>query len=114
VIVILSGAGDSQMRITCGVEGPLSASMMQVIEARIGILRFAFSMYRTKRKKKEDMDFQINGNTYFVNLAESEGWQVLVSTPTGARSIPVYDDAPDIDDELTIVVQDERKRRIVN
>jgi hypothetical protein len=59
------------------------------------------------------MDFQINGNTYFVNLAESEGWQVLVSTPTGARSIPVYDDALD-SDELTIVVEDERKRRIVN
>ncbi|HTC46869.1 MAG TPA: hypothetical protein VK722_06085 [Candidatus Aquilonibacter sp.] len=59
------------------------------------------------------MDFQINGNTYFVNLAESEGWQVLVSTPTGARSIPVYDDAID-SDELTIVVEDERKRRILN
>jgi hypothetical protein len=62
---------------------------------------------------KEKMDFQINGNTYFVNLAENEGWQVFVSTPNGARLLPVYDDAPDAD-ELTVVVEDERKRRIVN
>jgi len=59
------------------------------------------------------MDFEINGDTYFVNLAENRGWEVLVSTPTGARAIPVYDDAPDAD-ELTIVVEDERKRRIPN
>jgi hypothetical protein len=59
------------------------------------------------------MDFQINGDTYFVDLAENHGWEVLVSTPTGARSIPVYDDASDFE-ELTVVVQDERKRRILN
>jgi len=59
------------------------------------------------------MDFEINGDTYFVNLAENRGWEVLVSTPTGARAIPVYDDAPDTDD-VTIVVEDERKRRIPN
>ncbi|MGD0990133.1 MAG: hypothetical protein ABR874_20165 [Candidatus Sulfotelmatobacter sp.] len=59
------------------------------------------------------MDFEINGDTYFVDLAENAGWEVFVSTPTGARSIPVYDDAPD-DEDFTIVVQDERKRRIVN
>jgi hypothetical protein len=59
------------------------------------------------------MDFEINGDTYFVNLAENRGWEVLVSTPTGARVIPVYDDAPDTDD-VAIVVEDERKRRIPN
>ncbi len=59
------------------------------------------------------MDFEINGDTYFVNLAENRGWEVLVSTPAGARAIPVYDDAPDTDD-VTIVVEDERKRRIPN
>jgi hypothetical protein len=59
------------------------------------------------------MDIEINGNTYFVNLAETEGWQVLVSTATGSRAIPVYDDAFELDD-LTLVVEDERKRRIVN
>jgi hypothetical protein len=59
------------------------------------------------------MDFEVNGNTYFVDLGEERGWQVFVSTPSGARTIPVYDDAPDTDD-ITIVVQDERKRKIVN
>ena len=59
------------------------------------------------------MDFQINGDTYFIDLAENHGRQVLVSTPSGARTIPVYDDALDTD-ELTLVVDDERKRRIVN
>ena len=59
------------------------------------------------------MDFEINGETYFVNLGESRGWEVLVSTPTGARTIPVYDDASDAED-VTLVVEDERKRRIPN
>jgi hypothetical protein len=59
------------------------------------------------------MDFEVNGNTYFVDLGEERGGQVFVSTPSGARTIPVYDDAPDTDD-ITIVVQDERKRKIVN
>ena len=60
------------------------------------------------------MDFQINGETYFVDLAENERrWEVMVSTPTGARSIPVYEDAPDFE-RLTIVVEDEKKRRIPN
>ena len=59
------------------------------------------------------MDFEVNGNTYFVDLGENRGWQVLVSTPNGARAIPVYEDALDTDD-VTVVVQDERKRKIVN
>jgi hypothetical protein len=60
------------------------------------------------------MDFELNGNTYFVDVADEQGWQVFVSTPNGSRSIPVYEDALDIGDELTVVVQDERKRKIVN
>jgi hypothetical protein len=60
------------------------------------------------------MDFELNGNTYFVNLAEERGWQVFVSTPNGARSIPVYEDALETSDELTVVIEDERKRQIVN
>jgi hypothetical protein len=59
------------------------------------------------------MDFELNGNTYFVDLADERGWEVLVSTPNGARSIPVYDDGIESDD-ITIVVQDERKRKILN
>jgi hypothetical protein len=59
------------------------------------------------------MDFELNGNTYFVDLADERGWEVLVSTPNGARSIPVYDDGIESND-ITIVVQDERKRKILN
>jgi hypothetical protein len=59
------------------------------------------------------MDFEINGDTYFVNLAENHGWEVMLSTPTGARNIPVYDDVLDADDTI-VVFEDERKRRIPN
>jgi hypothetical protein len=41
------------------------------------------------------MDFQINEETYILRLAEDEQrWQFFVTTPTGARRIPVYVDAP--------------------
>ena len=64
---------------------------------------------------ENDVDFQINGETYFVNLAESgPGWEVLVATANGARAIPVYEDAPELADEPTIVVEDRRKRRMPN
>ena len=68
---------------------------------------------RTKREHTNEMDFEVNGETYFVNLGENRGWEVCVSTPTGARTIPVYEDAPD-DEDVTFVVEDERKRRIPN
>jgi len=55
------------------------------------------------------MDFQVNEQTYFLTLAEDEQmWQVFVSTPTGARSIPVYVDAPE--SESLVVVQEEKHR----
>ena len=59
------------------------------------------------------MDFQVNGDTYFVDLAENAWrWEVLVSTPTGARPIPVYVDAPLRGTDRGR--EDERKRQIVN
>jgi hypothetical protein len=58
------------------------------------------------------MDFQVNEQTYFLTLADDERlWQVFVSTPEGARRIPVYVDAPEF--ESPVVVQEE-KRRIPN
>jgi hypothetical protein len=55
------------------------------------------------------VDFQVNGETYFLSLAEDERrWLVFVSTPTGARPVPVYEDAPDFED-LTVVVDKERR-----
>ena len=60
------------------------------------------------------MDFQINGETYFVDLAEDFGWQVFVATPEGPRAVPVYEDAAEFDDDVPVLVEDKRRRRILN
>jgi hypothetical protein len=55
------------------------------------------------------MDFQVNEQTYFLSLAEDDKqWLVFVSTPTGARPIPVYVDGPDC--EPLVVLQEEKQR----
>jgi len=60
------------------------------------------------------LDFQVNGETYFVTLGEKEReWLVFVDTPTGARQVPVYDDASEFGD-ANIVVEDGRARKLVN
>jgi hypothetical protein len=62
----------------------------------------------------DEVDFQVNGETYFVSLGDNEGeWVVLVSSPAGTRSVPVYADAPEFED-LTIVVEDKERRKVVN
>jgi len=59
------------------------------------------------------MDFQVNGETYFLSLAENERrWLVFVSTDTGARPVPVYEDVPEF--KSFAVVEDKKKRRIPN
>jgi hypothetical protein len=65
------------------------------------------------------MDFQVNDQTYFVSLGEYPGdWEVFVATPNGARAIPVYNDAADSEDsdidDSAILVEDKRRRKIVN
>ena len=62
------------------------------------------------------LDFQVNNETYFLDLAENERqWLVFVDTPNGPRSIPVYDDAPSLQDEdVKVVVEDNQRRKIVN
>jgi hypothetical protein len=58
------------------------------------------------------MDFQVHEETYFLNLAEDENrWEVLVATPTGAREVPVYVDAPKLG---PLVVLQEEKHRMPN
>jgi hypothetical protein len=58
------------------------------------------------------MDFQVNDQTYFLSLAEDDKrWQVFVSTPSGALSIPVYVDAPAAG---PLVMLQEEKHRIPN
>ena len=63
-----------------------------------------------------ELDFQVNNETYFLDLAENERqWLVFVDTPNGPRSIPVYEDAPSLQDEdVKVVVEDNQRRKIVN
>jgi hypothetical protein len=58
------------------------------------------------------MDFQVHEQTYFLSLAEDERqWEVFVSTPTGARPVPVYVDAAR---SVSLVVLQEEKQRMPN
>jgi hypothetical protein len=60
------------------------------------------------------MDFQVNEQTYFLSLAEDEkNWLVFVSTPEGARPIPVYVDAAE-SESLVVIQEEKEKRRIPN
>ncbi len=62
----------------------------------------------------DKMDFQVNGETYFLSLAENERqWVVFVETAEGSRPVPVYVDGAEAED-LTVVVEDKERRRIVN
>jgi len=63
---------------------------------------------------RSEVDFQVNGETYFLSLAEdARRWLVFVSTETGARAIPVYEDGIDSED-LHAVVEDKERRKILN
>ena len=63
---------------------------------------------------ENQLDFQVNDETYFLSLAENERqWLVLVETPTGTRHIPVYVDEAWFE-ESTLVVEDKDRRKIVN
>jgi hypothetical protein len=73
---------------------------------------FGYDIFGFLEKLK--MDFQVNEQTYFLSLAEdAKQWEVFVSTPAGAMSIPVYVDAAE--SESVVVIQEEKaKRRLVN
>jgi len=61
------------------------------------------------------MDFEVNDQTYFLDLSEDERqWLVFAQTPTGVRRIPVYVDLPATDDDLPVLVEDKHGRKIVN
>ena len=61
------------------------------------------------------MDFQVNGETYFLSLAEDERrWLVFVEGATGTRRVPVYVDGADFDEDLKVVVDDKERRKILN
>lgn len=62
----------------------------------------------------EDVDFQVNEQTYFLDLSEdARQWLVMVETPTGTRRIPVYVDESASDDG-PVLVEDGKRREIVN
>lgn len=61
-----------------------------------------------------EVDFQVNGETYFLSLAEDERrWLVLVESATGTRDVPVYVDGSEFED-LKLVVEDKERRKILN
>ena len=65
-------------------------------------------------KGEFELDFQVNNETYFIDIADEEGkWLVFAETPTGVRRIPVYVDAPMAED-LPVLVEDSKGRKIVN
>jgi hypothetical protein len=60
------------------------------------------------------MNFEVNGETYFLTLGENEGqWLVYVSTPDGPRPVPVYEDVSEFSD-LNLVLQDRKRWSLVN
>ena len=60
------------------------------------------------------VEFQVNGETYFLSLADDERrWLVFVDTDRGAQPVPVYVDAPEFDD-FKVVVEDKERRKILN
>jgi hypothetical protein len=60
------------------------------------------------------LNFQVNDQTYFLDLAEdAREWLVFIDTPNGPRPVPVYEDAGPFED-VRVVVEDKDKRKIVN
>jgi len=50
---------------------------------------------RYRFKGEEKLQFEVNGQDYFLNFAEDEAyWYVLVPSLTGVQRIPVYVDSP--------------------
>ena len=66
----------------------------------------------------DKLDFQVNNETYYLGLADDERqWLLFVETPNGTRRIPVYEDAAASDDgdaDVKVVIEDKRRRKLVN
>jgi len=61
-----------------------------------------------------EVDFQVNGETYFLSLAEDERrWLLFVEGATGTRDVPVYEDTAESED-VKVVVDDKERRKILN
>jgi len=76
-------------------------------------LRMTLSYDGTNLEEIE-VDFQVNGETYFLSLAEDEQrWLLFVESAAGTRDVPVYVDEAESED-LKVVVEDKERRKIVN
>jgi hypothetical protein len=65
-------------------------------------------------QRGDEVDFQVNGETYFLSLAEDEQrWLVFVESAAGTRAVPVYEDGPEFED-MKVVVEDKERRKILN
>ena len=54
---------------------------------------FARACFQGQRRLK--LQFEVNGQVYFLNFADDQGkWFVVKPTATGVMAIPVYVDAP--------------------
>jgi hypothetical protein len=70
--------------------------------------------YALSIREETEVDFQVNGETYFLSLADDERrWLVLLESDTGTRDIPVYVDEAEVED-LKIIVEDKKRRQILN
>ena len=99
-------AGDSG-----GRHGVLRLRLVSALIARRPILAQDDRAFEIGRIK---VDFQVNGETYFVSLADDEQrWLVFVEGEAGPRRVPVYEDQAEFDD-FKLVVEDKQGRKILN
>ena len=122
------------MRLTAQGELPASLAFrsrasgsFDCVAARFADGNFAqddkalFGMTRRENCRRDEIkiggievDFQVNGETYFLSLAEDERrWLVFVESATGSRDVPVYVDEAETDD-FKLVVDDKERRKILN
>ncbi len=60
-----------------------------------GRRRYKFGDWRYRFRGEEKLQFEVNGQDYFLNFAEDEAyWYVLAPSLTGVQRIPVYVDSP--------------------
>ncbi len=61
------------------------------------------------------MQFQIDGQKYFLHFAEDEGrWYVLYQTPQGVRRVPVMHDMPQYEPLRFVIAPSKEEKNVVN
>ncbi len=61
------------------------------------------------------MEFQSDGQKYFLQFAEDEGrWYVVYATPQGIRRVPVMYDMPEYAPMRFIITPAKEEKNVVN